>query len=100
MQGTSDGTGPAGYVENLRKHREACCATTKSRVLAGPAGVAARLAQLIFHIVEALLEFGNLVFLGSNLYVFLVYVFTRIAFAERLLRIRIVLHLRFVLLAL
>ena len=77
------GVADAGYSKGARHAvpYEDLLSERARRGLAGPAGIAARLAQLIFHVVEALLELGDLVFFGRDFYVFVVDVFTRVAFA-------------------
>src|ERR1700733_11422355 len=62
--------------------------------LAGPAGVAAARAQLIFQVGQSLLQFGDFVFLRLDLRVLIGDVFARILLGKRLLWIAVVLRLK------
>src|SRR5579859_6593941 len=72
----------------------------KTGSASGPAGIAAGFAQGLFHVADALLDLVDFLFLGRDLGVFFVYILAAVLLGERLLGIAVILHLRFVVLAL
>ncbi len=69
-------------------------------LFAGPAGVAAGFAKIVFHIAELLLQVRDFFLLGSNFGSFVVDVLAGVLLGERFLRIVVVLKLLLVFFAL